>query len=64
MLIRFDGKPEVVNYKIAWNGNDKFIISNFDFEKMMAFKNQSWGAELPRIYVEVKDGYKLIKQEK
>jgi hypothetical protein len=52
-LIRFDGKPEVVNYKIAWNGNDKFIISNFDFEKTMAFKNQSWGTELPRIYFEV-----------
>jgi hypothetical protein len=31
---------------------------------MMAFKNQSWGTELPKIYVEVNDGYKLIKQEK
>ena len=52
-LIRLDGKPEAVNYKITWRGNDKFIISNFDFAKMMAFKNQSWGTELPRIYFEV-----------
>jgi hypothetical protein len=51
-LIRLDGKPKAVNYRIAWKGNDKFIISNFDFSKMMAFKNQSWGTELPRIYFE------------
>jgi hypothetical protein len=52
-LIRLDGKPKAINYKISWKGNDKFIISNFDFAKMMEFKNQSWGTELPRIYFEV-----------
>lgn len=60
-LIRLDGKPEAVNYKISWKGNDKFIISNFDFTKMMAFKNQSWGTELPIIYFEVNGSYKPTK---
>lgn len=52
-LIRLDGKPDDVSYKIEWETNEKFVISNFDFSKMMAFKNQSWGTELPRIYFAV-----------
>ncbi|AVI67595.1 hypothetical protein CKQ84_17970 [Shewanella sp. WE21] len=52
-LIRLDGKPDDVSYQIEWETNEKFVISNFDFSKMMAFKNQSWGTELPRIYFAV-----------
>lgn len=49
-LIRLDGKPEAVNYKIEWRTDDEFVISDFDFSKMMEFTNHSWGTELPRVY--------------
>ena len=52
-LIRLDGRPDTVKYKISWRGNDEFVISEFNFSDMMAFKNQSWGTELPRIYFEL-----------
>ena len=52
-LIRLKGRPDQVSYQISWKNNEEFVISGFDFDKMMAFENQSWGSNLPRVYFEI-----------
>lgn len=52
-LIRLKGRPAQISYRLSWKSNEEFIISGFDFKKMMAFENQSWGSNLPRVYFEI-----------
>lgn len=51
-LIRLDGRPDQVNYAVIWQSDNELLITGFEFHKMMAFKNQSWGPYLPRVYFE------------
>jgi hypothetical protein len=52
-LIRLKGRPDQISYRLSWKSNEEFVISGFDFKKMMAFENQSWGSDLPRVYFEI-----------
>lgn len=52
-LIRLEGRPDKIDYKISWKSNGEFVISGFDFNKIMSFENKSWGPHLPRVYFEI-----------
>ena len=51
-LIRLNGRPDQIDYKVTWKSDKELLISGFEFERMMAFKNQDWGPYLPRVYFE------------
>jgi len=53
-LIRLNGHPKDMNYEMSWIKNDEFLISEFDFDKMLGFKNQSWGSNFVRVHFKVK----------
>lgn len=52
-LIRLKGRPDQIKYRLSWKSKEEFVISGFDFQKMMAFENHSWGSNLPRVYFEI-----------
>ncbi|MCG7815226.1 hypothetical protein MI353_21170 [Alteromonas sp. MCA-1] len=52
-LIRLDGHPKDTNYKISWLNDDEFLISEFQFDKMLGFQNQSWGTDFVRVHFKV-----------
>ena len=54
ILIRLDGHPKDMKYKISWLNDDEFLISEFDFDKMLGFKNQSWGTDFVRVRFKVR----------
>lgn len=53
-LIRLDGHPKDTNYQISWLNDKEFLISEFDFDKMLGFKNQSWGIGFVQVHFNVK----------
>ena len=42
-LIRLDGHPKDIDCKMTWISQNKLLISDFDFDQLLGFKNQSWG---------------------
>lgn len=52
-LIRLNGHPKDTNYQISWLNDKEFLISGFDFDEMLGFKNQSWGINFVRVHFKV-----------
>jgi len=55
-VIRLDGHPKDLDFTISWLKNDELLISDFEFEKMLEVKKQSWGPDFVRVYFKVKSG--------
>lgn len=53
-LIRLNGHPEDMSYQMSWGKDNEFLISEFDFDKLLGFKNQSWGPGFVRVHFKVK----------
>ncbi|RVT45001.1 hypothetical protein EMM73_14880 [Rheinheimera sediminis] len=53
-VIRLDGHPKDLDYSMQWLKNDQLLISDFDFDKMLEVKRQSWGPDFVEISFKVK----------
>lgn len=58
-LIRLDGHPKDMRYQISWLNDKEFLISEFDFGKMLGFKNKSWGTDFVRVHFKVKSNQQI-----
>lgn len=55
-VIRLDGHPNDLNYAISWPKNNELLISDFEFDKMLEVKKQSWADDFVRVSFRVKGG--------
>ncbi|RUO59010.1 hypothetical protein [Pseudidiomarina insulisalsae] len=40
LLASLDGHPRELSYRIAWQGNERVAVTDFDFEDLLRFKSR------------------------